>query len=85
MTAKTIEYLNAPQIIRVSQLEGKRERRVSNWITTWDLEETIDVGILGVPLVKGIRQGGSHETLRVRPHVDHRLRVPSRRKAYPVR
>ena len=53
MTAKTIEYLNTPQIIRLSQLEGKRERRVSNWITTWDREESIDVGILGVPLVKG--------------------------------
>ena len=53
MATKTIEFLNAPQLIRLSQLEGKRERRVSNWITTWDFEESIDVGIVGVPLVKG--------------------------------
>ena len=53
MATKTIEFLNPPQIIRTSQLESKRERRVSNWITTWDREESIDVGIVGAPLVKG--------------------------------
>ena len=53
MATKTIEFLNPPQIIRLSQLEGKQERRVSNWVTTWDFEESIDVGIVGVPLANG--------------------------------
>ena len=53
MAAKAIEWLNPPRIIRLARLEGQRERRVSNWVTTWDLEESIDAAIVGVPLVKG--------------------------------
>ncbi|MBI4337977.1 MAG: arginase family protein [Chloroflexi bacterium] len=52
MTTKTIEFLGPPQIIRLNQLEGQKERRVSNWITAWDFSEAIDVGIVGVPLSK---------------------------------
>ena len=53
MATETIEFLNPPQMTRVTQLEGEQERRVSNWITHWDFEEPIDVGIVGVPLFKG--------------------------------
>ena len=53
MVTKAIEYLVPPRIIRLARSEGERERRVSNWVTTWDLEESIDVAIVGVPLVKG--------------------------------
>ena len=53
MAIDTIEFLNPPQMIRVTQIEGEQERRVSNWITQWDFEEPIDVGIVGVPLFKG--------------------------------
>ena len=53
MTIDTIEFLGPPQITRLTQYEGEQERRVSNWITYWDFEEPIDVGIVGVPLFKG--------------------------------
>ncbi len=53
MTRQAIEYLNAPQVVRVTQREAERERRVSNWVTEWDFEERIDVGIVGVPIAKG--------------------------------
>ena len=53
MVIKTIEYLDPPRIIRLARLEGEQEHRVSDWVTMWDLEETIDVAIVGVPLVKG--------------------------------
>ena len=45
----TIEYLGLPQFRKLSETEGRDERRVSNWITVWDSQETIDVGIIGVP------------------------------------
>ncbi len=44
------EYLDPPQLRILSETEGQEERRVSNWITEWDFEEAIDVGIIGVPL-----------------------------------
>jgi formiminoglutamase len=53
MTRPAIEHLNPPQIIRVTQREAAHERRVSNWVTEWDFEESIDVGIVGVPIAKG--------------------------------
>ena len=43
------EYLGPPQFRKLSDAEGRDERRVSNWITEWDSQETIDVGIIGVP------------------------------------
>ena len=46
----TLEYLDSPQFRRLSETEGREERRVSNWITEWDFKERIDVGIIGVPL-----------------------------------
>ena len=52
MATSTIEFLGPPQVVRLFQLEGQKERRVSNWITVWDYEEPIDVGIVGVPLAK---------------------------------
>ena len=45
-----LEYLDPPQLIMLSETEGLDERRVSNWITEWDFEEEIDVGIIGVPM-----------------------------------
>jgi formiminoglutamase len=45
-----LEYLDPPQLIVLSETEGRDERRVSNWITEWDFEEEIDVGIIGVPM-----------------------------------
>lgn len=45
-----LEYLDPPQLIVLSETEGLDERRVSNWITEWDFEEEIDVGIIGVPM-----------------------------------
>ena len=53
MTRQAIEYLNPPQIVRVTQREAELERRVSNWVSEWDFEESIDVGIVGVPIAKG--------------------------------
>ena len=44
------EYLGPPQFRKLSDTEGRDERRVSNWITEWDSQEAIDVGIIGVPL-----------------------------------
>ncbi len=45
-----LEYLDPPQLVVLSETEGRDERRVSNWITEWDFEEEIDVGIIGVPM-----------------------------------
>ena len=45
----SIEYLGPPQFRKLSETEGREERRVSNWITEWDSKEAIDVGIIGVP------------------------------------
>ena len=45
-----LEYLDPPQLVVLSETEGRDERRVSNWITEWDFEEDIDVGIIGVPM-----------------------------------
>ena len=45
-----LEYLDPPQLVVLSETEGQDERRVSNWITEWDFEEEIDVGIIGVPM-----------------------------------
>ena len=53
MARQAIEYLNPPQIVRVTQREAEHERRVSNWVTEWDFEESVDVGIVGVPIAKG--------------------------------
>ena len=53
MARHDIEYLNPPQVVRVTQREAEQERRVSNWVTQWDFEESIDVGIVGVPTAKG--------------------------------
>ncbi len=53
MTRPAIEYLNPPRIVRTTQWESELERRVSNWVSVWDFEEGIDVGIVGVPLAKG--------------------------------
>ena len=53
MASKTIEYLNPPQVIRTFHLEGSQERRASNWITAWDFAESLDAGIIGIPLTKG--------------------------------
>ena len=52
MATNAIEFLGPPQLVRLFQLEGQKERRISNWITVWDNEESIDVGIVGVPLAK---------------------------------
>lgn len=53
MTRPAIEHLNPPQVIRATQWESELERRVSNWVGVWDFEESIDAGIVGVPLAKG--------------------------------
>ena len=53
MTRPAIEHLNPPQVIRATQWESELERRVSNWVSVWDFEESIDAGIVGVPLAKG--------------------------------
>ena len=45
-----LEYLDPPQLVVLSETEGRDERRVSNWITEWDFEEEIDVGIIGAPM-----------------------------------
>ena len=45
-----LEYLDPPQLIVLSETEGRDERRVSNWITEWDFAEEIDAGIIGVPM-----------------------------------
>ena len=45
-----LEYLDPPQLVVLSETEGGNERRVSNWITEWDFEEEIDVGIIGAPM-----------------------------------
>lgn len=44
-----IEYLDPPQLRRLSEAEGRYGRRASNWITPWDFQEAIDVGIIGIP------------------------------------
>ena len=53
MTRPAIEYLDPPRIVRATQWESELERRVSNWVSLWDFEESIDAGIVGVPLAKG--------------------------------
>ena len=53
MTRPAIEYLDPPRIVRATQWESELERRVSNWVSVWDFEESIDAGIVGVPLAKG--------------------------------
>lgn len=53
MTRPAIEYLNPPRIVRTTQWESELERRVSNWVSVWDFQESIDIGIVGVPLAKG--------------------------------
>ncbi len=53
MTRPTIEYLDPPRITRATQWESELERRVSNWVSVWDFKESIDAGIVGVPLAKG--------------------------------
>ena len=53
MTRPAIEYLDPPRVVRATQWESELERRVSNWVSLWDFEESIDAGIVGVPLAKG--------------------------------
>ena len=53
MTRPAIEHLDPPRIVRTTQWESELERRVSNWVSVWDFEESIDAGIVGVPLAKG--------------------------------
>lgn len=62
MTTTTIEFLGPPQVLRRYQLEGQQERRISNWITTWDLKEEIDVGVVGIPLAKGTHMPAGVDT-----------------------
>jgi formiminoglutamase len=52
MTTRAIEFLGPPQMIRLFPFESAGECRVSNWITPWDFEETVDVAVVGVPVAK---------------------------------
>ena len=45
----SVEHLGPPQFVILSETEREEERRVSNWITEWDFQEDIDVGIIVVP------------------------------------
>jgi formiminoglutamase len=47
-----IEHLRQPELVRTSHWEDRNEVRVANWIRPWDFEETIDVGITGVPIAR---------------------------------
>jgi len=42
-------HVNAPSVIRRAPWQDSEEQRVSNWLTAWDGQETLDAALLGVP------------------------------------
>ncbi len=44
-----VPYLRPPSVIKRAPWEDSEERRVNNWITTWDFREPIDAGLIGAP------------------------------------
>jgi formiminoglutamase len=49
----SIQFLIPTQMIKRTPHGARGEVRVSNWITTWDLEEEIDVALVGSTYAKG--------------------------------
>lgn len=53
MTPRTdIRHLEPPELVCLSHWEDSNEIRVANWITPWDFQEPIDVGIIAVPIAR---------------------------------
>ena len=46
------QYLRPPEIIRRTGYQDVGALKVANWITPWDFRESLDVGIIGVPMAK---------------------------------
>jgi formiminoglutamase len=44
-----VPHLNPPSVVKRAPWQDSEEIRVSNWLTGWDGEETIDAGLIGVP------------------------------------
>lgn len=50
-----IPFLRPPELVRHSYADDSAGLSVVKWITLWDFQEPIDVGLIGVPLAKGGR------------------------------
>ena len=53
------EHILPPEVVRRTAGEDAFEHRVNNWIRPWDGEESIDVGLLGIPYSKANLRGHS--------------------------
>lgn len=49
---KQIDLLNPPEFVRRLNWRDRFETRVSEWLTPWDGEETVEAGFIGIPLSK---------------------------------
>lgn len=49
---KRFKGINPPEIIRRSNWRDRFETKVNQWITPWDGQEPIEVGLIGAPLSK---------------------------------
>jgi formiminoglutamase len=64
-----IPHLNPPGVVRRASWQDGPELRVSNWLTTWDFQEPIDAGLIGVPYsaasINPSGAGGGPEAVRL--------------------
>lgn len=44
-----IPHLSLPSVTKRAPWQDSEERRISNWMTLWDFEESIDAGLIGAP------------------------------------
>jgi formiminoglutamase len=44
-----VPHLRAPSVTKRAPWQDSEERRVSNWLTTWDFKEPIAAGLIGAP------------------------------------
>jgi formiminoglutamase len=50
---RAVPHLLPPEIVRRSHWEDPNETRVANWIRPWDRQESMDVGLLMIPISRG--------------------------------
>lgn len=57
------KHIALPEMVVRSTIEDPYEKRVNNWLTPWDGEESIDVGLLGIPFSKADPWGSNASSL----------------------
>lgn len=49
MEQRTLRHIQPPEILRRSNWRDRYETKVNQWITPWDGQESIEVGLIGAP------------------------------------